>query len=173
MRRSHLHRAVVALTMVALLVPLFALTAHAAVETVTGTVTFGGPVTLSPTAVAVITIADRSKDGAGTIIGQQRIDAAAGPEIAFSVPYDSTAVNKDDAYGVVASVVDGTNEYQNAVAVPTITGGPTEGLSVVVSPPQATSPTQVTGTITAPTEHRSRPRLLSTPSFSMATRAAS
>ena len=91
-RRSHLDRAVVALTTVALLVPVLALTARAAVEAVSGTVTFGAPVTLSPTAVAVITIADRSKDGSGTIVGQQRINAAKGPQIAFSVPYDSTAV---------------------------------------------------------------------------------
>jgi uncharacterized lipoprotein YbaY len=148
-RRSHLHRALVAVTMVALLVPLFALTAHAAVETVTGTVILKAKVALTPNAVAVVTIADRSKNGSGTIIGQQRINGATANQ-AFSVPYDASAVNPSNAYAVVASIIDAGKEYQNPVAVPTITGGPTEGLVVEVNAPTATTPAQVTGAIALP-----------------------
>ena len=151
MRRTHLHRVLVAITTVALLVPLFALTAHAAVETVTGTVVLKAKIALTPDAVAVVTIADRSKDGKGTIIGQQRIDGATANQ-AFSVPYDAEAINPSHAYAVVASLIDAGTEYQNAVAVPTITGGPTEGLMVQVTTPFFTTQTDVTGTIAIPAD---------------------
>ena len=110
-------------------------------------------IALTPDAVAVVTIADRSKDGSGTIIGQQRINGATANQ-AFSVPYDASAVNQNHAYAVVASIIDAGKEYQNPVAVPTITGRPTEGLVLDVSLPAPTTPAQVTGTIALPPVRR-------------------
>ena len=103
------------------------------------------------TAVAVITLVDRSKDGSGTIIGQQRIDGAVGTT-EFSVPYDSAQVVSTHAYRVVASIIDGDKEWQSQTPVPTINppGAATEGLSVDVVTPQYTDPTEVTGTIAVP-----------------------
>ena len=100
--------------------------------------------------MAVITLTDRSPDGAGTIIGQQRIDAAPSDAIPFTVPYESDQINNKHAYAIHASVVDGTSEWQNELPVPTITGGPTEGLQVEVVAPDYGNPAQVTGTIAMP-----------------------
>ena len=72
-----------------------------------GHLTFTEDTALSPTAVAVITLTDRSPDGAGTIIGQQRIDGAGGPEIPFSVPFERDQINQSTPTRSVASVVDG------------------------------------------------------------------
>jgi len=121
-------------------------------DVVTGTLVMRTREALSPTAVAVITLVDRSKDGSGTIIGQQRIDAPPPAAIPFSVPYDTSAVNDKHSYMISASVVDGTNEWQNPTPVPTITGGPTEGLTVELVAPDYANPASVTGTITLPAD---------------------
>ena len=118
---------------------------HAQSNTVSGNLVLAQRIALSPTAVAVITLADRSPSGAGTIIGQQRIDGATGND-AFSVPFDPAAINQKHAYSIVASVIDGTVEYQS-LPVPTITGGPSSGLQVPIAVPTYAQPAQVTGTI--------------------------
>jgi uncharacterized lipoprotein YbaY len=149
-RRPHFRRATVALTIVALVLPLLAITAHAQVQAITGTLVLNAKVSVSDDAVAVITLADRSKDGKGTIIGQQRIDGAKATQ-EFSVPYDTSSLNPSHAYAIVASLVDGDNEYQNPVAVPAIIDGVVaEDLAVELSEPSPTTPTTVSGTITAP-----------------------
>ena len=75
--------------------------------------------------------ADRSlPGGAGTIVGQQRIDGAQGAEIPFTVPFERDQINNKHAYSIAASVVDGGQEWQNVVPVPVITGGPTEDVAV-------------------------------------------
>ena len=118
---------------------------HAQSNTVSGNLVLALRIALSPLAVAVITLADRSPSGAGTIIGQQRIDGATGND-AFSVPFDPAAINQKHAYSIVASVIDGTKEYQS-LPVPTITGGPSSGLQVPIAVPTYAQPAQVTGTI--------------------------
>src|SRR5215217_2447191 len=63
----------------------------AAVENVTGTLQLPQDTSASRTAVAVITLTDRNPEGAGTIVGQQRIDGAEGAQIPFSVPFERDA----------------------------------------------------------------------------------
>ena len=122
---------------------------HAQANMVTGNLVISGKVKLSPTAVAVITLTDRSPSGSGTIIGQQRIDGATGND-AFAVQFDPAVINQKHAYSIYASVIDGTNQYQNPDPVPTITGGPTDGLQVPVSLPTFQTPAQLTGTLALP-----------------------
>ncbi len=141
-----------AISVVSLMVLLVGPT-RAEVQSVSGVLTFEDNVALSPAAVAVITLTDRSPDGAGTIIGQQRIDAPVGDAsgaIPFSVPFEDGQINQTHAYAIHASVVDGTSEWQNKAPVPTITGGPTEGLTVQLIAPNHGNPAQVTGTIAMP-----------------------
>ena len=127
MSRPGFHRAIAIAVTVASLAWLIAVPVNAAVEAVTGNVTVPAGTTLTRTAVAVITLTDRSKDGAGTIIGQQRIDGATGASIPFSVPFESDTINSKHAYSVYASVTDAAQELQSLAPVPTITGGPTAG----------------------------------------------
>ena len=122
---------------------------HAKGDTVTGNLQIAAGTTLSRNAVAVVTLTDRSKDGAGTIIGQQRIDGATGTD-AFSVQFDPTTINTKHAYSIYASIVDGDTEYQNLTPIPVITGGPVDGLAVPVESPAYQVPAQITGTIALP-----------------------
>ena len=122
---------------------------HAQANMVTGTLQLQQKIALSPSAVAVITLTDRSKDGAGTIIGQQRINGATGND-AFAVQYDPAVINSKHAYSIYASVVDGNKQYQNPLPIPTITGGPTDGLVVPLELPAYQTPAQLTGTLALP-----------------------
>ena len=102
----------------------------AATSTVSGTLTFREKIALSPSAVAIVTIVDHTAaPDAGAIVGQQRIDAPGTVPIAFSVLVDDAAIDKTHAYGLYASIVDGTTTWQNAVGEPVITGGPTSGIA--------------------------------------------
>jgi uncharacterized lipoprotein YbaY len=123
---------------------------HAASNAVTGNLQFKEKVALSPSAVAIITLADRNKDAtAGTIIGQQRIDGATGND-AFSVPFDPAIINTKHAYTIYASLIDGGKSWQSLLPIPVITGGPTDGLVVPLGTPTAQTPAQITGTIATP-----------------------
>ena len=117
---------------------------------VTGTLIFNEKIALSPTAVAVITLGDRSPNGAGTIIGQQRIDGVTGTQIPFAVQFDPAVINQKHAYSVYASLIDAGKEWQSPEPVPTITGGPLDGLDVELAAPFFTTPAKITGTISLP-----------------------
>src|SRR4029079_4887005 len=107
--------------------------AVAAVTAVTGSITSAEAVTLSPTAVAVVTLVDQTDTPhAGAMIGQQRIDGVGALPAAFEVPYDDARINEKHAYALLASVVDGSGEYSNTEPVPVITGGPTVNVEVPV-----------------------------------------
>lgn len=123
--------------------------AQAQANSVSGQVVLKAKIALSPSAVAVVTIADRSPNGGGTLIGQQRIDGVTGGAIPFDVPFDPSIINQKHAYSVVASIVDGGTEYQSD-PVPTITGGPTSGLELDVNVPSLAQPAQIPGTIALP-----------------------
>jgi uncharacterized lipoprotein YbaY len=126
--------------------------ALAAVENVTGTLHLPEGTVASETAVAVITLTDRSPDGVGTIVGQQRIDGAAGAQIPFAVPFERDDINNEHAYSVQASLLDGEVELQNLVPVPVITGGPTQDVNVTLAAPEFANPAAITGTIAVPEE---------------------
>jgi uncharacterized lipoprotein YbaY len=129
---------------------LVAVPVNAAVENVSGTIVMRERIALTPAAVAIVTLTDRSKDGAGTIIGQQRIDAPPSGTIPFSVPFERDTINAKHAYSVYASIVDGGQEWQSPAPVPTITGGPTENLTVEVASAQYMNPASISGTIALP-----------------------
>src|SRR4051794_21803551 len=117
---------------------------------VTGTLLLKEKVALSPTAVAVITLTDRSKDvTAGTIIGQQRIDGATGTDT-FAVQFDPATINTKHAYSIYASLIDRDKQWQSLEPVPVITGGPLDGLQVLLSTPEYQTPAQITGTMALP-----------------------
>ena len=124
--------ALVAIVFVAALL-LPATQAIAAPATVTGTITIREKVTLSPNAVAFISIVGQQADSsAGGIVGYQRIDDATTP-VEFSVPYDTTAIDPKQSYALFASIVDGSTAYQSFEPVPVITGGPTSGVTLVAT----------------------------------------
>ncbi len=122
---------------------------HAQSDTVTGTLQLQQRIAVSPSSVAVITLTDRSKDGEGTIIGQQRIDGATGND-AFAVQFDPAVINPKHAYSIYASLIDGNKQWQNPEPVPTITGGPTEGLVVPLNLPAYQTSGQISGTLALP-----------------------
>src|SRR6476646_10132472 len=102
----------------ALLLPVTQVVASPA--TVTGTITIREKATLSPNAVAFISIVGQQADpSAGGIVGFQRIDGATAP-VQFSVPYDTTQIDPKQSYALFASIVDGSTAYQSFEPVPVI-----------------------------------------------------
>ena len=96
----------------------------AATTVVNGVIVSDDALTLSENAVAVVTLVDQSAtEGAGGIIGQQRIAPVASVPIPFEVLYDDAAIDDTHSYALFASIVDGDARYQSAEATP-ISGGP-------------------------------------------------
>jgi uncharacterized lipoprotein YbaY len=144
-------------TAVALSLTAFAISATAllgtgraagATLTVSGKLTSPDPISVSGSAVAVVTIVDRtSGPDAGTIVGQQVIDGPSSTPIAFAAAYDPADIDDSDAYVVQASLVDGSTTWQSTKAVPVITGGPTEGVKVQLGKVPSSSAATVSGEI--------------------------
>jgi uncharacterized lipoprotein YbaY len=138
---------------VALLAGLAAIPTTAADQSVTGSLTYVERVSLSPTAVAIVTIVDTTADpDAGAVIGQQRIDAPTSVPIDFSVLVDSGSIDPSHAYALFATIEDGPNVWQNHVGEPVITGGPTKGLELVLPQAPAVPPATIEGAIVPPTD---------------------
>ncbi len=150
MRRLRIRPAIAALISICLLVPFFAAATLGHVEDLTGSIILPSDAELSEEAVTVVTVADRSPDGGGTIIAQQRIDGPATGEVAFAVPYDTDEINNKHAYSINATAIDGDRAWQNPLPVPVITGGPTEDVEVELIEPQLVNPALLTGTIALP-----------------------
>ena len=149
--RPDLRRTALLVAVIALSSGLLALPVAATTTSVTGSLTYLEKVTLSPNAVAIVTIIDQTAaPNAGAVIGQQRIDAPSGVPIDFSVPIDSSAVDPTHAYALFATIVDGARTWENRHGEPVITGGPTKGIDLVLTTVPATSAAQVTGTIVPP-----------------------
>jgi uncharacterized lipoprotein YbaY len=103
-----------------------------------------------PNAVAIVTLIDATNTSdAGNIIGQQRIDGIGDSTITFAVPYEGDTIQPKHAYGLFATVVDGTSVWQNPKGVPVITGGPTESVKVPI-PPVAVGAGVITGRMPLP-----------------------
>jgi uncharacterized lipoprotein YbaY len=145
-----MRRSVLALASLAMIVAglSFVPASTAASAAVTGTVATREKVALSANAILVVTLVDQqASPDAGAIIGQQRVDGAQLPQ-AFSVPYDTAAIDSSHSYALFASVIDGTTVMQSFEAVPVITGGPTSGVTINVVSQSAGATGSVTGTIT-------------------------
>src|SRR6188508_2584716 len=129
LRRSVLLAAVVALLRAALAVSILATNAS-----VTGSLTTPEGVALTPQAVAIVTIVDQTAaPEAGVVIGQQRIDGPTTAPVDFSVLYDDTTIDPTHSYALFATLVDGSSTWENAVGEPVITGGPTDGINLVLT----------------------------------------
>ena len=115
---------------------------------VTGNITTAEPQAPSASAVAVVTIVDRSAGGADVIVGQQRRADPGPTPIKFKVAYDPARIQGDHAYVVFAAVLDGGASWQNSDGVPVITGGPTSGVTVGVTRVPNSPPAEVLGQIT-------------------------
>ena len=123
----------------------------AANSSVTGSLTYLQTVALSPNAVAIVTIVDQTAaPDAGAVIGEERIDAPTSVPIDFAVLVDATAIDPTHAYALFATIVDGTSTWQNLHGEPVITGGPTQGINLVLPAVAATPKASVTGTIVPP-----------------------
>ena len=117
----------------ALLSGLFVIPAIAANSSVTGSLTTEETVTLTPAAVAIVTIVDTTATAdAGVVIGQQRIDAPASVPIDFSVLVDADHHRPDPRVRPLRDHLDGTSTWQNPIGEPVITGGPTKGIDLVL-----------------------------------------
>ena len=115
---------------------------------VTGTITTAEPVSPSASAVAVVTIVDRSAGGADVIVGQQRRADPGPTPITFKVAYDPARIETDHAYVVFAAVLDDGSAWQNGDGVPVITGGPSSDVTVGVSRVPGSPAAEVLGQIT-------------------------
>jgi beta-lactam-binding protein with PASTA domain/uncharacterized lipoprotein YbaY len=115
---------------------------------VTGTITTAEPLSPSASAVAVVTIVDRSAGGTDVIVGQQRRADPGPTPITFKVAYDPARIRTDHAYVVFAAVLDDRSAWQNGDGVPVITGGPTSGVTVGVKRVANSPPAEVVGQIT-------------------------
>ncbi len=115
---------------------------------VTGTITTAEPLSPSASAVAVVTIVDRSAGDADVIVGQQRRADPGPTPITFKVAYDPARIQTDHAYVVFAAVLDGGAAWQNGDGVPVITGGPSSDVTVGVSRVPGSPAAEVLGQIT-------------------------
>ena len=105
----------------ALLSGLFVIPAIAANSSVTGSLTTEETVTLTPAAVAIVTIVDTTATAdAGVVIGQQRIDAPPSVPIDFSVLVDGTTIDPTHSYALYATISDGSATWQNTTGEPVI-----------------------------------------------------
>jgi uncharacterized lipoprotein YbaY len=120
----------------------------AATGQVTGSITIDETVALSAEAVTIVTVVDlaANKD-AGAVVGEQRIDGASEAPVHFSVPYDPARIDPKHPYGLFATIADGSKSWQNEQGVAVLTGGPTDGVDVIVTAVE-TEPTTISGTIT-------------------------
>ena len=108
--------------------------AIAATTVVNGVIVSDEQLTLSPDAVEVVTLVDQTAtDGAGAIVGQQRIDGVTSLPIAFEVLYDDASIDDGHSYALFASIVDGDSVYQSIEPVPVITGGPKVNVELPVA----------------------------------------
>ena len=115
--------------------------AAGAVTAVTGTITSTAEATLSPNAVAVVTLVDQTATAeAGAVIGEQRIEPAGALPLAFQVPYDDARIDPTHSYALLAAIVDGDAEWETPIPVPVITGGPSVNVEVTVEPAARSSP---------------------------------
>ncbi|HKF84484.1 MAG TPA: YbaY family lipoprotein, partial [Candidatus Limnocylindrales bacterium] len=148
MRRT-LPLIVAAAALVAMLLP--ASPAVSAEASVTGTMTIREDATLSPDAVAVFSIVGQNatSKAAGGIVGYQRIDNATTP-VAFSVAYDTDAIDGDESYAIFGSIIDGSTVYQTFEPVPVITGGPTSDITLVATATPPDDAGVASGTIELP-----------------------
>jgi uncharacterized lipoprotein YbaY len=130
---------------------LLAVPISASNASVTGSLTYLEKVALSPAAVAIVTIVDQTAaPDAGAVIGQERIDGPTTLPIDFSVLVDATTIDPTHAYAVFATIVDGTNSWQNPHGEPVITGGPIKGIDLVLTAVSPTLPATVAGSIVLP-----------------------
>ena len=154
--RPHLRRFALLAATVALLGAVVAVPINAVDASVTGSLSYDEQITLTPEAVAIVTIVDQTAAAdAGVVIGQQRIDAPAAIPIDFSVLFDADTIDPTHSYALFATIVDGTTTWQNAVGEPVITGGPIRAVDLVLT--ALPSPAAIVGgTILPPAGHGHR-----------------
>ncbi len=151
--RPILRRLAAAMLAVGLVAALMAVPTSAATTAVTGTLSYAESVTLTPSAVAVVTIVDQTAAAdAGAIVGEEWIGAPPTIPIDFSVLIDSATLDPTHAYALFATITDGTNVWQNPHGEPVITGGPVSGIDLVLPAVPATAPASITGTIVPPAD---------------------
>jgi uncharacterized lipoprotein YbaY len=127
-------------------------TTLAATTVVNGVIVSDEQLTLSPDAVAVVTLVDQTAtEGAGVIVGEQRIEPVAALPTPFAVLYDDATIDDTHSYALFASIVDGDKVYQSAEAVPVITGGPRVNVEIPVAPAPA-YPAAIEGTVVRPAD---------------------
>ncbi len=149
--RPGLRRFALVAAAAALLSAILAVPIVAANQTVTGSLSYVERVPLSPEAVAIVTIVDiTANPDAGAIIGQQRIDGPAGVPIDFSVLVDKNAIDPTHAYALFATIEDGTNVWQSRDGEPVITGGPSNGIDLILPALNPNPAASITGTIVPP-----------------------
>ena len=151
--RPILRRLSAAMLAVGLLAALMTVPTSAATTAVTGTLSYAESVTLTPNAVAVVTIVDQTASpDAGAIVGEEWIGAPTTVPIDFSVLIDSATLDPTHAYALFATITDGANVWQNPHGEPVITGGPVSGIALVLPAVPATAPASISGTIVPPAD---------------------
>ena len=141
-------RSAMAALVAAILLASGALPTAGATGHITGTLGLREKISLSGSAVAVVSIVDMVAGGnAGVVIGQQRIDGIGEVPLPFSVPIDLRRIDPKHAYGLFATMIDGPLSWQNSQGIAVLTGGPTTGIDAVL-PVAAQASAAVAGTIT-------------------------
>ena len=132
--RTGLRRIAAAVVSIVLLAGVVVVPIAAATSTVSGSLTYAEQVTLTPQAVAIVTIIDTTAaPDAGAAIGQQVITAPTALPIEFSVLVDAATIDPTHAYALFATIIDGAMTWENPTGEPVITGGPTTGIALTLT----------------------------------------
>ena len=90
-------------------------------------------VTLSPDAVAVVTIVGQNATTTPAASSATSGSTTPPTPVAFSVTYDTASIDPKGSYAMFGSIIDGSTVYQTFEPVPVITGGPTSDVALVAT----------------------------------------
>ncbi|HET8784440.1 MAG TPA: YbaY family lipoprotein, partial [Candidatus Limnocylindrales bacterium] len=103
--------------------------------TISGTLTYVEPATLSPTARALVVLVEGAgKASAGSVVASEMIIEPAQVPVPFTLDYSHVAIDQDVTYTLQATIVDGDRTWVTTTGTPVITrGNPTSGLTLALT----------------------------------------
>jgi uncharacterized lipoprotein YbaY len=117
--------------------------------TVSGTLVYREPATLSGVAKAVVALVDEGNGSSVAVVASEVIETPGQQPVAFSLTYATADIQADRTYTIRAAIVDGDNAWVSATGAPVITNGaPSSGVLVSLTYRPDLLLGEVTGTLT-------------------------
>jgi uncharacterized lipoprotein YbaY len=117
--------------------------------TVSGTLVYPEPATLSGAAKAVVALLDEGNGSSVAVLTSEVIPTPGQQPIAFSLTFATADLTAERAYTIRGAIIDGDNAWISAEGVPVITNGaPTSGVVVPLTYRPDLLLGEVTGTLT-------------------------